>query len=117
MAAHGPNDVAPMSEMPDTWTVKEVVADLKSDLVGHLNRQDDALVKIASSIDNKADKSDVVALGVKIDGHGSRIASLEEHRTEVESSKRFRNRAWAAVGTVAGIAAIIIGSLIGAHFH
>ena len=117
MSTHGPNDVAPASELPDTWTVKEVVADLKSDLVTHLNNQDKALNEIAISINGKADKSDVVALGVKLDGHGNRITSLEEHRAELESGKKFRNRVWAVVGSVAGIAAIIIGSLIGAHFH
>ena len=111
------DEPAPASVLPDTWTVKEVVADLKSDLVTHLNNQDKALQEIAVSINGKADKSDVVALGVKIDAHGQRITSLEEHRADLDSNKKFRNRAWAAVGTVAGIAAIIIGSLIAAHVH
>ena len=113
----GANDQAPMPILPETWTVKEVVADLKSDLIDHLDKQDNVLREIDRKVDSKADKADLVALGVKIDGHGSRIASLEEHRTEQESSKKFRNRAWAVAGTITSISAIIIGSLIGAHFH
>ena len=117
MPDHTVDDDAPLSLLPDTWTVKEVVADLKSDIITHLNKQDSVLTEIDRKVDGKADKADLIALGVKIDGHGNRISSLEEHRTEVESSKKFRNRVWAVVGSVAGIAAIIIGSLIGAHFH
>lgn len=106
-----------MPLLPDTWTVKEVVADLKSDLVGHLTVQDGMLREIDRKVDSKADKADLLALGIKIDGHGSRITALEEHRLDTVASKRFRNRAWTVAGSIAGVLAILGGALIGAFVH
>lgn len=107
----------PAPLVSETWTTKEVIADLKADLVGHLNKQDSTLAEISTKVDSKADKSDLMLLSQKIDTHGVRITTLEEHRLEVESSKRFRNRVWAVVGSAAGVAAIIIGALIDSHIH
>ena len=111
----------PASEFPDTWTVKEVVADLKTDIVGHLNKQDGMLVEIDRKVDGKADKADLVNLATEVrvgfDDHGKRITKLEEHRLDTEASKRFRTRAWAVAGTIGGILAIIAGSLIAAYVH
>ncbi len=108
------NQPHPPVFLPDTWTVKEVVADLKADLVDHLDRQDDTLAEISTKVDSKADKADLVVLGVKIDGHGQRITVLEGHKLDLDASARFRKRVWYVVGTVAGILAIVAGSLIAA---
>ena len=105
-------------EMPsETWTVKEVVSDMKTDLVSHLDKQDLKLDDISLKIDNKADKADVAALAAKIDGHGERITTLEQHRLDDLASKRFRNRVWTVIGSVSGILAILAGSLIAAFVH
>ena len=119
-------ELAPHSILPDSWSVKEVVADLKADLkadqaatkadiVGHLDKQDVTLGEISAKVDSKADKTDVVLLGVKIDGHAQRITSLETHRAEQLSSSSLHRRIWAAAGTVGGILAVLIASLIGSH--
>ena len=108
---------APEPILPDSWTTKEVIADLKQDLVGHLNKQDVTLGEISSKVDSKADKADLVAIALKIDGHGERITSLENHRLESIASRQFRNKVWAVVGTVCGILAILAGSLIAAFVH
>ena len=109
----------PPSAFPETWTVKEVVADLKSDLVDHLNKQDAVLIDIRTAVDSKADKSDLVELAAEVrlhavadakgfDDHGRRIQTLEE-------SRKFRNRSWAVAGSVAGIIAVIVAAFISAH--
>jgi hypothetical protein len=94
-----------------------VVADLKADLVKHLDKQDVVLVSIDRRLDSKADKLDLAALGNKLDGHATRLTTLEQHRADDLSARRTRNRIWAAVGSVAGILAIIAGSLIAAFVH
>jgi len=105
----------------ESWSTKEVVADMKSDLVAHLNKQDAVLGSIDRKVDAKADKADLVNLTTEVrigfDGHGNRLTVLEEHRLETLASKKFRNRAWAVAGTAAGVAAIIIGALIDSHIH
>ena len=101
----------------ESWSVKEVVADLKSDLISHLDKQDSILTEISAKVDSKADRADVVLLGTKIDGHAERITSLENHRTEQLASTQFRHRVWAVIGTVGGILAILAGSLIAAFVH
>ncbi len=106
---------APLPLVPDTWTVKEVVADLKADLIEHLNKQDGVLTEIDRKVDSKADKADLTALGAKFDNHGNRITSLEEHRANDLASKRFRTRVWAVVGSVAGTSAVIVAALISAR--
>lgn len=121
-------ELAPHSILPESWSVKEVVADLKADLkadqastktdiVSHLVKQDEMLTAISTKVDGKADKADLLALGTKIDGHGQRITTLEEHRTEELANSRFRRRVWAAIASVAGILAVLLGSLIAAHAH
>ena len=109
------SDGTPVPVIDDRWSVKEVVADLKHDIVAHLDKQDVTLADIRNDVSGKADKADVVSLGAKIDGHAQRITTLEEHRADDLSSKRFRTRVWAVIGSVSGIAAIIVGSLISAH--
>jgi hypothetical protein len=105
-----------MPLLPDTWTVKEVVADLKSDLVSHLNKQDEVLTAIDRKIEAKADKADVIALGGTLTTHivesGIRLTTLEEHRASVEMSRRFRNRVWAVAGSVATLVVVILAALI-----
>lgn len=108
---------APDSLFPESWSVKEVVADLKQDLVGHLDKQDAVLHEISAKVDSKADKTDVVLLGAKIDGHAERITTLEQHRAETLAATQFRHRVWAVIGTVGGILAILAGSLIAAFVH
>lgn len=103
--------------VPETWSVKEVVADLKADLIGHLDKQDVTLSDISHKVDGKADKADVATLGAKIDGHAARIGSLEDHRKEQIAATQFRHRVWAVIGTVGGILAILAGSLIAAFVH
>ena len=111
---------APHAILPDTWTVKEVVADLKQDILQHLNKQDDMLAEIDRKVDSKADKSDLQALSGELKSHiasdDRRLTILEEHKVANESSARFRKRAWYVVASVASILAIIGGSLIAA-FH
>lgn len=110
-------ELAPHAILPESWSVKEVVADLKKDLLAHLDRQDVALSEISLKVDSKADKADLVLLGVKIDGHSQRISSLEDARGEETANRQFRRRVWAAVATVSGIVAILVSSLIAAHVH
>ena len=116
-----PDPRPPASEVHETWTVKEVVADLKSDLVSHLNQQDGKLDDIDLKLDGKADKTDVVSLATEFrtghEDHSKRLTVLEQHRLDDLSSRRTRNRVWAVCGSIAGVAAIIIGALIDAHIH
>ena len=115
------SDRAPEPLLPDTWTVKEVVADLKADLVSHLDRQDSTLAEISTKVDSKADRADVQALSIKFenkfDGHERRLITLEDHKIDNEASSKFRRRAWTVVGTVVGVFAILGGSLIAAFVH
>ena len=37
--------------VPETWSVKEVVADLKADLIGHLDKQDVTLSDISHKVE------------------------------------------------------------------
>lgn len=99
----------------DSWSAKEVFADLKTDILGHLDKQDAVLGEISSQLGSKADKADVVLLGVKIDGHGERILKLEQHKTEQLASTQLRRRIWTVVGTVGGILAILFAGLIDSH--
>ena len=111
----------PPSAFPETWTVKEVVADLKTDIVGHLNKQDLVLNDIRTAVDSKADKSDLVELAAEVrlhaqadakgfEDHGQRIQTLEE-------SRAFRTKAWIVVGSAAGTVAIIVGAVLAILFH
>lgn len=108
-------ELAPRAILPESWSVKEVVADLKKDLVDHLDKQDTTLGEISRKVDSKADKADLVVLGIKIEGHGERISQLEQHRTEQLAASQLHRRLWAAVGTVGGIVAILIAGLIDSH--
>jgi len=110
-------ELAPHAILSDSWSVKEVVADLKADIVGHLDKQDLTLSEISTKVDSKADKADLIAIGFKIDGHGERITTLEQHRLEQVASTQFRHRVWAVIGTVGGILAILAGSLIATFVH
>lgn len=107
----------PSALLPDSWTTKEVVADLKKDLIDHLDKQDTTLADISHKVDGKADKADLVELGNKLDRQGDRLSTLEQHRVDDLAGRRFRNRVWSVVGSVAGIAAIIVGAFIGARVH
>ena len=111
------DEQAPPSAFPETWSVKEVVADLKSDIVTHLNKQDDMLTDISLKVDSKADKADLIPIVTKLDTHGHRITALEEHRQDIEANRRFHNRAWAVAGSVGGLLAIIAAALITAFVH
>ena len=110
-------ELAPHAILPESWSVKEVVADLKKDIITHLDKQDTTLGEISTKVDGKADKADVLLLGTKMDSHGQRITVLEQHRLDQLAAKQFRNRLWAVVGTVGGILAVIAGSLIAAYVH
>ena len=112
-----PENPVPAAQVPESWSVKEVVADLKQDLVNHLDKQDVTLLAIQSAVDTKADKADVILLGSKIEVHGERITALENHRVEQLASTQFRHRVWAVIGSVAGVLAILGGSLIAAFVH
>ena len=110
------NERPPDPILPETWTVKEVVADLKADLVGHLNKQDIILTGIDRKVDSKADKADLASLASEVragfDDHGHRITTLEDHKLEMEAQRKTHSRIWAAIGTVAGIAAILGATLL-----
>jgi hypothetical protein len=94
-----PSDVSPDSTV--SYTVKEL-----------LDEQTGLLRRIDHKVDQKADKADLVAIERRLDGHSTRIQSLEDHRDEVEIIRRFRRRAWAIFGSASGVAAIIVGALI-----
>lgn len=122
------DDHAPEPILPESWSVKEVVADLKADLkagqtalkadiVEHLDKQDITLGEISTKVDSKADKADLLVLTSKIEGHGTRITTLEQHRLDQLAAKQFHNRMWAVVGTIGGILAVLAGSLIAAFVH
>ena len=96
--------ISPGSEV--TYTVKEL-----------LDEQTDLLRGIDKKVDGKADKSDLTPIVVELRDHHDRLVSLETTRTETDGARKIRNRAWAIIGSVAGVAAIIIGSLIDAHVH
>jgi hypothetical protein len=115
------SEQAPTALLPDLWTVKEVIADLKSDLVSHLDKQDVSLVEIVSRLDGKADKADVVNLGAELHAHVQtderRLSILEDHKINVEASARFRKHTWTIVGSIITILAILGGSLIAVLVH
>jgi hypothetical protein len=106
---------APESLIPESWTAKEVIADLKRDIVHRFDQQDDVLDDISKKVDGKADKADVVSLGLEMKSLGDRVGKLEEHHVEETAAAQFRHRVWAAIGSVAGIIAIIVGSIIAGH--
>jgi len=110
-------ELAPHAILPESWSVKEVVADLKKDLIDHLDKQDTTLGEISSKVDTKADKSDLVVLGTKIESHGTRITTLEQHRLDQIVTKQFHNKMWAVMGSIGGILAVLAGSLIAAFIH
>ena len=110
-------ELAPHAILSDSWSAKEVFADMKADIVSHLDKQDLTLGEIITKVDSKADKADLIAIGLKIDGHGERITTLEQHRLEQVASTQFRHRVWAVIGTVGGILAILAGSLIATFVH
>lgn len=105
----------------DTWTTKEVFTDLKSDIMGRFDKQDVALVDIRHELSNTATKDDLRQVHRRIDGierdHGGRITALEVHHGDETAVRSHKRRVWAVAGTVAGIAAIIGGSLLGALVH
>lgn len=101
--------------MSDTWTAKEVFADLKTDLMGRLDKQDVVLDHIERRLDNTATKEDIHAVHQRIDGVEGRIVPLEQAAADekaVEQSRaRFRaNLAWVAgiLGACGVIAAVVV---------
>jgi len=109
MAEHDDNDT--------TYTVKEVIQDLKGDLVHRFDKiddrlvaQDDVMSDIKRDIANTATKADVAAVHKRIDALDGdlspRVQRLEDHQVH-------RGRVWAVVGSVA----LIIATVAGVVFH
>ena len=123
--------------LPDSWSVKEVVADLKADIHKRLDYQDELLHDIATNVAQKADKTDLVGLSAKLDTkadktdlvgltvkrdlqfatidhaltqHDGRIGTLEQHHDT-------HTRAWYVIGVIATICAILAGSLLAVFLH
>jgi hypothetical protein len=118
----------PGNGVHESWSIKEVFADLKTDFSAHLDKQDATLDKqyvalnvIDTKLDSKADRSEVLAMATEFrtghQDHGRRITVLEQHRSDDLAGRRTRNRIWAAVGSGTGIVAIIVGSLISRGGH
>jgi hypothetical protein len=99
---------APADLLPDQWTVKEVVADLKTDILGRMDKQDFVLQDISTKVDGKADKADLVALVTKAEGHADRIRDLESWRLSAA-------RNWAALGVAVVALSGLFGGLFGGH--
>jgi len=99
----------------DTWSVKEVYGELKSDIMGRFDKQDDRLESIDRRLDSMATKDDVTQLHQRIDGVEARIVPLEsgvarEVAIESNRSRKRATLAWAA-GILAS-AAIVAGLVI-----
>jgi len=122
-----PDEQTPPALLPETWSVKEVVADLKKDLVEHLDRQDVTLAQIDRKVDTKADKADLVTLTVRLDKrindldsntsaslkiHDVAIRTVSEQIVERVAVERARRRVWAAIGTGALVAATLFGGFL-----
>jgi prophage DNA circulation protein len=97
---------APMPILPETWTVKEVIADFKTVMGDRMDKQDGMLMEIDRKVDSKADKADVQAVVASVVDLTRRTIVLEQHKTETESARRFRNRAWAIAGSIASVLAL-----------
>jgi hypothetical protein len=104
----------PDSEVGEQSTVSYTVKEL---LDGHTT----ILRSIDSKLDGKADKADVLEVENRLAQHVAadqiRLSALEDHRLAVEAARHFRNRAWAIVASIAGILAVVGGSLIAALVH
>jgi hypothetical protein len=94
--------------LPDSWSTKEVVADLKHDILGRFDKQDATLQDIARSVDGKADKADVQVLAAEHRTLADRLLVLETWRLQ---SARLRNTALICMG----IGATVLGGLLGGH--
>ena len=64
----------------DTWTAKEVFADLKTDLTSHLLRQDQILTRIDRRLDDTMTKADGREIHERIDLLDRRTSKLEDER-------------------------------------
>jgi hypothetical protein len=110
---------APAPLLPDTWTVKEVVADLKSDIVKHLDRQDTLLREISNKVDSKADRADLIELGHQVQLHGiADAANFKEQSGRIQDLEGWRQssvRLWAGAGVVLVAMAGLLGGLFGGH--
>lgn len=103
----------------DTWSAKEVFADLKKDIIHRFDRTDQTLESIDRRLDNAATKDDVSQIHRRIDGLetavNDRLVPLEQQadaEKAVEQNRgRFRaNLAW--VAGLAGAAAMVASVLI-----
>lgn len=64
-----------------SWSPKEVFADLKTDLMGRLDKQDNTLSEISRALNNTATKDDIRALHGRVDGVVDRVKTIEDART------------------------------------
>lgn len=112
-----------MSEPEETYTVKEVIADLKGDLVGRFDKVDTRLESIDRRVDTTATKEDVREVSQRVDGleraHDLRISSLEDWRVADRAVAARRTvttttQRW-AIGIGATCAAALVAGLIEAH--
>lgn len=105
----------------ETYTVKEVISDLKTDLVGRFDKVDHRLESIDRRVDTTATKEDIREVHQRIDGletdHGHRIQKLEDHHSEVEAVNGHKRRLWAVAGAAALIVATVGAALIAALVH
>lgn len=101
-----------------TWSVKEVFADLKGDLIQRFNNVDGRLESIDRRIDSTATKEDISEIHHRIDGVEARIVPLEkaaESEQAIEQNRaRFRTGlAWAAgVASACAICASVVIPLV-----
>lgn len=102
----------------DTWTAKEVFADLKGDIMGRFDKQDKTLVALGNRLDNTATKDDIAHLTLRVDGHEGRITTLETDTMTVGAVSVHKRETWKVAGYVAALIAAVgtcIGTLLAVH--
>lgn len=89
-----------------SYTVKEL-----------FDQQNQLLRGIDKKVDSKADKADLIPIVADLGRHDGRITVLENNNTQFEAMRSQRRRIWTVIGSIAGIAAVLGGSLIAAFVH
>jgi len=94
------------------YTVKEVIQDLKGDLVHRFDKMDTRLESIDNRLDNTATKEDVAVVHKRIDDLSG---DLNPRVSALETSQSHRRINWKVASAIGGILAVLATAII-PHF-